>query len=231
MTVQLSDAMWGQLDPSAARVSPRARRRLTAAALTLTMLVLAGTLIDQSGVATPRIANEGGWGGPFRWRRTPELQANRDTRPVSPRVGQSFTIVNKGWFPLKIVGVDVDRSGMRVERVAVGRTHFDSDRGMWRVGGRTLTPSDPHVLPPGENVYVQVYYHVTDCHAVTASPQPVPVHLQRWFGRQSVDIVLPPLRPYRKGGYSVSTPDDAAAVQWQRFIADYVCGFPSPDGL
>jgi hypothetical protein len=80
-------------------------------------------------------------------------------------------------------------------------------------------------------VQVTFFYDITDCAAVTAEVQTIPVHVRRWFGTQTVQISLPPLRPYRAGGWTVSTPDDAEAVQWQRFLADHVCEIPYPDGL
>ncbi|MGX6607261.1 hypothetical protein ACWKSP_34820 [Micromonosporaceae bacterium Da 78-11] len=181
-------------------------------AVAVAVLVLAGVLVSRSGAMTPRISTAGGWSGAVEDGSTSTLMTSRSDGGARglTRVSQSFTIVNDGWFPLEIVGVDTDRPGMHVERAVVG-------------------DGLPHLLRHNESATVTVHYDITDCAAVSSSPQPVPVRVERWFGEQSIPVSLRPLHPYREGGWAVSNPGDPQTVQWQRFLADYTCDVPYPE--
>lgn len=197
------------------------------AVVALAVAAWTGVAVVRSGAVTPRIEVDWGWDAHWEYSDT-SRQPLQHGVPVTTHVSQGLVIVNAGWYPVEIVGVDVDRPGMRVERVAVGSTHFDERRGFWRTGGADLTADRPYVLAPDERLAVTIYYDVTDCAAVPATSQRIPLRLTRWFGRQSVQLSLPPLRPYANG-WSVSRHDDPKAVQWQRFLADHVCQIRYPD--
>jgi hypothetical protein len=225
MVRYISNEVWDQLDPSAARLAPRARRRLMIALGALIVLVVAAVQITVSGAVVPRITTHPGWSGWFEDGTTSDLLVNRRGRrgPPPTHVSQAFRIVNEGAYPLTIVSIDADRPGMRVERVEVRPEQYVAKPAI-------LAAGHPYPLPAGETLSVRIYYDITDCSAVTARPQPIPMVVERWFGQQRVPITLAPLRPYRKGGWAVS-PGDPEAVQWQRFLADHVCGIQYPDGL
>lgn len=223
MTVHLTDYVWQQVDPSAARLVPRTRRRVGLAIVVMIAAIAAGASLRNSGVVVPRFEVDPGWSGSFEYGDKSELLVNRYSQPVSNRVSQSFSIRNNSWSAVDIVGLDMDRPGIRVERVTVGLTHFNDKDGVWRTGGRLLTPEAPYTAAPTESVNLTIYYEITECRSVTAAVQPIPLRIARPFGVQTIDIELPPLRP-ETGGWMVSVPEDPDAVQWQRFLADHVCG-------
>jgi hypothetical protein len=231
MTVRLDDGVWRQLDPSAGRLAPRSFRLLIAGAIAIAALAVGTVTVEHSGFVVPRIGVEPGWDGAFENGEESASLVNRYHTTVTSEVSQTFHITNHGTATVRIIAVDADEKGMRVERVELGAVHGDPDKGMLSPGGVPLDPADPYALRPGAGVQVKIYYDVTDCHAVTAARRPIPVRVQRWFGRQTVGVTLLQLRPFRTGGWSVSTADDPKAVQWQRFLADNVCGVPYPDGL
>ncbi|HEU5111114.1 MAG TPA: hypothetical protein VFT95_21445, partial [Micromonosporaceae bacterium] len=203
------------------RQAHRRRERLPVRALAAA--VLGGAAVVRSGAVTPRLAVDAGWSASYEYPDATSRAMVSFGHPVSTHVSQAFELANEGWTDLEILGMDTDRAGMRLERVALGRTYFDQERDMWRVGGDTLTAERPYLLKGGASVHVTIYYHVTDCRAVPASPQPVPVRVRRLFGERTVDVVLPTVRMDTTGGYGVSVPGDPEAIPWQRFIAAHVC--------
>jgi len=218
MAQLISDDVWNGVDPSAARLPVRTRRRLVAAAVALIVLVIVAVQVTVSGALVPRITVGPGWSGAFEGGAVSDLLVNRYHRqgPATTHVSQEFEIVNDGGYPVKILSVDTDRPGMRVERATLGI--------------EALTPGHPFVLEAGATIRTTIYYDISDCSAVSALPQPIPLVVEGGAGRQHVELTLPPLRPYRTGGWQVS-PGDPKAVQWQRFLADHVCDVPYPDGL
>ncbi|GAA0421220.1 hypothetical protein Aca07nite_10700 [Actinoplanes capillaceus] len=225
----LTDEVWRGLNPQAGMLPVRTRRRLALIAAVLLALVLAAVVIDRSGAVAPRLTAIPGWNGWYVYgdatnpRAETDSLVNRLHAAPTEHVAQEFTVSNDNDLSLTIVGVEEDRPGMTVERVTVGDLYYDTALRMTRVGGETLTPDRPYVLPPGETLKIRVYYHVTDCRAVTASAQPVPVRIRRPIGPHTIEVPLYPLRPHPTGGWRVSTTDDPDAVPWQRFLADHVC--------
>ncbi|GGN99157.1 hypothetical protein GCM10010112_92700 [Actinoplanes lobatus] len=225
----LTDEVWRGLDPRTGMLPVRTRRRLALIAAVLLALVVAAVVIDRSGVLAPRLTAHPGWFGWFVYGDATnplaktESMVNRRYAAPTEHVAQGFDVTNDNQMSLTIVGVEEDRPGMTVERVTVGNLYYDEALQMTRTGGETLTPDRPYVLPPGETLSIKVYYHVTDCRAVPASAQPIPVRIRRLTGPHTIEVPLYPLRPYPTGGWHVSTTDDPDAVPWQRFLADHVC--------
>jgi hypothetical protein len=225
----LTDEVWHELNPRTGMLPVRTRRRLTLVAAALLALVVTGVLTDRSGVLAPRLTAEPGWSGwyvyddPTNPQIKTDSMVNRLHAARTEHVAQQFVVSNDNYLPLTIVGVEIDRPGLKVERVTVGNIYFDTALQMVRAGGQTLTPDRPHVLAPGESLPIRVYYHVTDCRAVPASVQPIQVRIRRRTGPHTIEVPLYPLRPYPDGGWQVSTTADPDAVPWQRFLADHVC--------
>ncbi|MCU7723816.1 hypothetical protein ODJ79_08835 [Actinoplanes sp. KI2] len=207
----------------------RTRRRLALVAAALIPLVVAGVLTDISGALAPRLTAEPGWSGWYVYGDATnplvekESMTNRRPAAQTEHVAQRFVVSNENWMPLTIVGVEVDRPGLRVERVTVGNTYFDRALQMVRAGGEPLTPDRPYELAPGASLTIAIYYHVTDCRAVPASAQPIPVRIRRATGLHTIEVSLYPLRPFPTGGWQISMTKDRDAVPWQRFLADHVC--------
>ncbi len=225
---ELTDGVWRDLDPRTGMLPTRTSRRLALVAAALLVVALAGVLVDRSGALAPRLAADPGWDGWYVYGDATDPLARTDSllsrSPVpTEHIAQQFSVSHDNFMPLTIVGVDHDRPGMRVERVAVGDVHFDTDLRMVRAGGQTLAPDRPHVLAPGESLQITIFYHVTDCRAVPASVQPIPVRIRRTTGLHTIEVPLYPLRPHRQGGWRVSTAGDPDAVPWQRFLTDHVC--------
>jgi hypothetical protein len=229
VTVQVKDDVWRRLDPTGGQLPTRSRRRIVVTVIVLALLTGAATAVESSGVIVPHISADGGWDGAWVHGDEADPLVDRRHDQVTTHVSQTLQITNDSGYPLSIIGVDRDQPGMRVERVALGDVHFDAGRHTWRTGGATLV--DGYQLAPHEDVQVTLFYDITDCAAITAEVQTIPVRVRRWFGTQTVPISPLPLRPYRTGGWMVSTADDPEAVQWQRFLADHVCEIPYPNGM
>jgi hypothetical protein len=226
--VQLSGHDWNRIQADTAVLPRRTRGLLVTAAIALTVALLTGLSLHTSGAITPHLRDPGGWNALLVSPDGEENVFDRFRAAPTTHVGQQISVTNEGSFPVTIVGVDVDRPGMRVERVTVGDIHLDTVRHMWPPGGETLTGA--RTLQPDETLTITVYYDITDCEAITAEVQPVPIRLRRWWGVQTLDVTLPPVRPFRSGGWEVSTAADGRAVQWQRMLADHVCRTPFPPG-
>jgi hypothetical protein len=190
-----------RLDPHAGRLSRRDLRRAVIAAVAVVALLVASYLAATSGLLVAHLAHghAGGYG---------------DGRDIGV-IHYDFEVVNDGQFAIEIL--DVGRSGPGLEQVP-----FPSE-----IGGHYTEVVSTARLRPGEKVFLGVAYRVTDCDAVPDEPWPVPVRVDRWWGTQTVWIVLPTqsregfqLPPDRTHNGAVSWDWD---VEWQRNLADAHC--------
>ncbi|MEV2238371.1 hypothetical protein [Micromonospora sp. NPDC049891] len=222
----LTDEVWTTLQPHAGRLTGRGRRLLV-----LTALVLAGVtglahLVAVSGLITPRLRADYGW-GPSSYRygdAESSFVFNAGSTP-SRRVSFTFGLSNDGSRAVEIVGIGESPSGLRLEAVRVGETHQVSEN-RWTTGGRDLVAGEPYLLLPDEILKVELEYEVVDCAAVPAGPRAIPVRATGLRGEQVVELTLP-AASFRVGGWrTMADPADPAAVHWPEHLADAACRLP-----
>ncbi|MEV0719023.1 hypothetical protein [Asanoa sp. NPDC050611] len=199
-------------------LSPRTRRRVALTAVFLALATVAGWAAAYSGAIVPRVsADQHGWGGslwtgPLRFAPKP---------PAVKKIDTSLTLANGGWSTVDIRGIDVDIPGLRFE----GASHTGvrrSPEGVVSIGSEPLTAPLP-LAPDQQNFALTLSFEVTDCAKVPSSVAPIGVRVARPWGEQTIWVTNPPLRP-SNGGFAVTSTDDPHRIEWQRFLADDVCG-------
>lgn len=137
------------LDYSAGRPTPKTLRRLRLALATLTLLAASAVVVWQTGAIAPRLEWSGsGW-----------------SSGSSPgEISFTVPVENKGWVPVKIIGIGQSGPGLDVAPALQGLL--------------------PYTLSPGEIIELSVTYHFTDCVA-TEHIWPIAIHLERPWGGQT----------------------------------------------
>ncbi|MEY9907925.1 hypothetical protein ABIA35_004157 [Catenulispora sp. MAP12-49] len=122
-------------------------------------------------------------------------------------------IKNDGWSALRIVGVGRDEPGLRLLA--------SDDSGITHPFSKP-SASVPFTLQPGETVAVTIAYQVTDCAAVGVGKLPIPIRIERTWGTETASVTH---SMYQEGNdILILDYRGADAVEWQRALADKVCG-------
>jgi hypothetical protein len=205
------------LDPRLGELAPRVRLRIGLTAVFLVVAVVVGWYLTYSGVVVPRVtANQHGWDGSLRIG-SPAYFPKPDTK----RISTALLLLNEGSVTINVIGVDVAIPGLRFDGISQHGPYLTPD-GITRIGDSPAALPKP--LEPGNmEFHWTLNFEVTDCAAVPAQPQPIGVRLARPWGQQTIEVQLPPLRP-QHGGWAVTTRDDPHRIEWQRLLADDVCG-------
>ena len=214
----MSDSGESTLD-NAGALPARTERRLRLTGLGIILIVILFGCLSYSGALVPRLtAQQHGWGGSL-W--VGDLRYHRGPAADPKKIHTSLTLVNDGWYTLEVVSIGGDLPGLRFTHVSQHDVQQGTD-GLFRPGQYRLAM--PVHVPSGyPGTTVALHYEVTDCSAVPSAPQAIPVRIVRPWGEQTVNVQPPPLRP-SLGGWSVTTRDDPYRIEWQRFLADDVCG-------
>ncbi len=100
----------------------------------------------------------------------PRLHVDRWSEATAERfVGFSYitALRNDGWFPIIVTGWGASQTGLELHGAQTGFT-----------------------LRPGESHDIEVTYRILDCDAVTNEYAPLPVHVERFWGMQTVRLPL-----------------------------------------
>lgn len=141
---------------------------------------------------------------------------------IAPRLSWTDTLGSEyGWDPVHH-SVSVHNDGLLPVRVLdVGR----SGRGFTLQG---VTGDLPATVDPGGDLKVVLTYQVTDCAAVPAGAWPVPIRVERPWGVQTVYIGLPTKQDDEApDGLVTEEVRQRHAVEWQQWLADVACRYPT----
>jgi len=141
---------------------------------------------------------------------------------IAPRLSWTDSLGSEyGWDPVHH-SVSVHNDGLLSVRVL----------GVGRSGpGFTLssvTGTFPTTVDPGGDLKFTLTYLVTDCAAVPAGAWPVPIRVERPWGVQTVHIGLPSKQDDEApDGFVTEEVRSRHAVEWQRWLADLACRYPT----
>jgi len=219
-STQISDDLWQHQDPTAARLSRRARRWLWLSALAALIVVFALPAAMHAGAFEPQVrATDDGWNGAFI---SPAGVSDFATSggKVSSYVLGTLTIRNTGSSTVRVLDITVAGNGFRFDHAAVGASG----------SGLTLSAgSFPRTVTPRGTADFTLYFHITDCHAVSADPQLATIRVDSWRGIQTARVALPTVR-HLQGGWTVTSPADPQGISSVRYLADAVCGIGMDPG-
>ncbi len=129
----------------------------------------------------------------------------------SSTIFYEITVRNSGLLPVTIVSAGRDGAGLRLASVS---------------------QSLPVTVDPSGTISVRFTYQITDCDTVTSDPWPIPLVVNRVWGRQIINVSLP-TQLNQAETQARSAPAEerqplplvarAGQVEWQRNQADLAC--------
>jgi hypothetical protein len=205
----VSDDVWHQLRPFGTVVARRTVVRCWAAGVAGILVIYTAAIAWASGGVVPWLhETDSGWISSVAID-----DANGRSGPRAAEQTMTLNIQNHGWQAVRIVEVGDDSAGVRTLRTTAAN--------------EPITPQSPYVLNPGDTAEITLFLRFTDCRAVSDQPWPIPIRVSRLWGTQSIHVFHLPIRATSDhGGWSVADRGDPRAVEWQRWIADDVCGIP-----
>jgi hypothetical protein len=209
MTPLVSDQVWHQLDPAGGSVQRRTVHRFRLAVVPTFLVLLVVGVTWASGGFVPWL-HQTATGFAFSAALD---DANGRVGPRDPDQTMNLSVQNSGWRPVRVVEVGSDRTGFRMLRATID--------------DKPVSRRSPYVVAPGETVEITLFLRFTDCQAVSAARWAVPIRIARPWGIQTVHVDhLPIAATSDRGGWTTVYRGDPRAVEWQRWIADDVCGVP-----
>ena len=121
---------------------------------------------------------------------------------ITWRIEFLLTVHNYGWFSATVVGAGQPGPGLELLEV----------RGAF-----------PTTLNPGENMEIALVYRVADCDAVPRDAWPVPIFVERPWGRYTAYVPPPYLTWGAPDGMRTYVGRDPYAREWQDVLADVAC--------
>jgi hypothetical protein len=214
-STQISDDLWQRQDIAAPRLSRRTHYWLWSSALAVLIVVLVLPMALRAGAFGPQLrSTNDGWIGRFIDSASRSDFAMSGAA-VSSYVSGTFEIVNGGTAPVRVIDITVHGDGFRFDHASAG---VIAHAGVPLGARATSVRVAPHRL-----ANFTLYFHITDCHAVSGGQQFATVRLDSWRGIQTARVALPTIR-HDQGGWAITSPADPQGVSSVRYLADAVCG-------